>query len=205
MSNREPLPPHALVVVAHPDEGSFNHALAYAVHQVFLERGFSSVLRDLYADDFDPVLTATEARGVPASDPLLRAYTDLLIQADILAVIHPNYWGAPPAIMKGWMDRVFSQGAAYAFEKGVDQGDTPKGLLKTRAALVLNTSNTNVERERLVFGDPLERIWRDCLLNYCGITHIKRHVFGIVAASTAAERATWLKQAKEFAREITQR
>jgi NAD(P)H dehydrogenase (quinone) len=203
MPNRHRLPRRAMVVVAHPDEGSFNHALAHAVHEVFLQRGLSSTLRDLHAEKFNPVLTAAEARAVPASDPLVRAHIDLLVQADILAVIHPNYWGAPPAMMKGWMDRVFAHGAAYTFEKGADQGDTPKGLLKARAALVLNTSNTDGERERLVFGDPLERMWRDCLLNYCGIVRIERHVFRIVATSTAAERAMWIQQAREFAGEVT--
>jgi NAD(P)H dehydrogenase (quinone) len=204
MLNRRTAPRYALVVVAHPDQGSFNHALARAVHEVFQERGFSSTLRDLHAENFDPILTAAEARGGPASDPFLRAHIDLLVQADIVAVIHPNYWGAPPAIMKGWMDRVFAHGAAYAFEKGEDQGDTPKGLLRARAALVLNTSNTNEEREKLVFGDPLERIWRDCLLKYCGIARFRRHVFRIVATSSTTERAAWIQQAKQFTREITE-
>jgi NAD(P)H dehydrogenase (quinone) len=193
---------NALVVIAHPDPGSFSHALAHAVHQTFQDLEFSSVLRDLHAENFNPVLTAAEARGLAASDPACREHIDLLIQADIIAVIHPNYWGAPPAMMKGWIDRVFAHNVAYAFEKGNDQGDKPKGLLKARAALVLNTSNTAEDREAAVFGDPLERMWRDCLLTYCGIGHVKRHVFRIVATSSAAERALWIKQAQKLAADV---
>jgi NAD(P)H dehydrogenase (quinone) len=65
----------------------------------------------------------------------------------------------------------------------------PRGLLNARAALILNTSNTDDQRERQVFGDPLERIWRDCLLAYCGIVRIERRVFRIVATSDATARA----------------
>jgi putative NADPH-quinone reductase len=202
MPNRDPASHQALVVVAHPDPGSFNHALARAVNDVFLECGLRSSLRDLHAEPFDPVLTADEARGGATSDPLVRAHIDLLIRADMVAVIHPNYWGAPPAMMKGWMDRVFAHSAAYAFEKGEDQGDVPKGLLRARAALVLNTSNTDAARERDSFGDPLDRMWRECLLGYCGIAHVRRHVFRIVATATPAERVAWLRQAGELAREI---
>ncbi|MBV8747301.1 MAG: NAD(P)H-dependent oxidoreductase, partial [Xanthobacteraceae bacterium] len=172
---------NALVVVAHPDPASFNHALAHAVQQTFLEIGLRSDLRDLHAESFNPILTPAEARGLVASDPVCREHIDLLIQADIIAVVHPNYWGAPPAMMKGWIDRVFAHEAAYAFAKGNDQGDTPKGLLNARAALVLNTSNTPEDREIEVFGDPLERMWRDCLLNYCGVGYVKRYVFRIIA------------------------
>jgi len=86
------------------------------------------------------------------------AHIDLLRSA--LVVVHLNWWGAPPAIAKGWIDRAFALDAAYAFEKDVDQGDVPVGLLPIRAALVLNTSNTPEPRERDAFSDPLARIWR---------------------------------------------
>jgi hypothetical protein len=60
----------------------------------------------------------------------------------------------PLTIMKGWMDRVFAPGAAYAFEKGADTGDEPIGLVRTWSALVINTGNTPAAREQSVFGDP---------------------------------------------------
>jgi putative NADPH-quinone reductase len=97
-------------------------------------------------------------------------------------------------MMKGWMDRVFAEGSTYAFEKSGDQGDIPKGLLQTKVALVFNTSNTDEERERVVFGDPLERIWKDCLLRYCGVQNVIRRVFRIIATSSDAVRQGWLDE-----------
>ena len=192
-------PPKALVVLAHPDPRSFNHALARAVRDGFEVAGATCELRDLHAEGFDPVLGADEARGRPSPDPRVVAHVGALRAADVLAVVHPNCWGAPPAMMKGWMDRVFAPGAAYAFVKGTDQGDAPVGLLRTRAALVVNTSNTPAAREAEAFGDPLDRIWRDCLLGYCGVARVERVVLRVVATSTPGERAAWLDQVRQTA------
>ncbi len=189
----------ALIVVAHPDRDSFNHALAQCVADVWQRLSFATVLRDLYAERFDPVLTLEDIRGKPARDVLVREHIALLKSADLLCVVHPNCWGSPPAMMKGWMDRVFAVNAAYAFEKGRDLGDRPRSLLRTRAALVLNTSNTTAGREAACFGDPLERIWRDCLLGYCGVSEVTRHVFRVVSTSSAPEREQWLSLTQQMA------
>ncbi len=193
-----------LVVVSHPDPVSFNHALARAVVAAWREAGVAVALADLHAIGFDPILDLDEARGRPSGDALVAAQIEALAKSDLLAVVHPNCWGAPPAMMKGWMDRVFAPGAAYAFAKGEDDGEAPIGLLRGKAALVLNTSNTSAEREASAFGDPLDRIWRDCLLDYCGFERIDRRVFRIVATSREEDRHGWLADAAEAARALAQ-
>jgi NAD(P)H dehydrogenase (quinone) len=100
-------------------------------------------------------------------------------------------------MMKGWMDRVFAEGSAYAFERSIDHGDSPKGLLHTKTAIVFNTSNTDEDRERIEFGDPLERIWKDCLLGYCGVQRTLRRVFRIIATSSTGHREAWLREVSE--------
>jgi putative NADPH-quinone reductase len=74
-----------------------------------------------------------------------------LLTSGLLAVVHPNCWGAPPAMMKEWIDRVFASQVAYTFPKGEDTGDEPIGLLATRAALVLNTGTTLPDRGTRAF------------------------------------------------------
>ena len=186
----------AIVVVGHPAPDSFNHALAKLVADTWRQAGCDVAFHDLTAEAFDPRLTAAEARGAMTTDPLVQAHIADLVAADLLCVVHPNCWGAPPAIMKGWIDRVFAPNAAYAFAKGEDAGDAPSGLLPLRGALILNTGNTPVAREDAVFGDPLGRIWRDCVLGYCSKAHVERALFGVVATSTDADRAGWLVQTK---------
>ena len=189
----------ALVVVGHPAPGSFNRAIAEAIRETWAAAGCEVRFHDLVEEGFDPHLTAAEARGQASVDPLVLRHIAELRDSDLLAVIHPNCWGAPPAIMKGWIDRVFAPDAAYGFIKGVDQGDVPVGLLATKVALVVNTGNTPLEREREAFGDPLERMWRDCILNYCGVRTVMRSLFGVVATSSDEERRRWLDEAAALA------
>jgi putative NADPH-quinone reductase len=164
-----------------------------------LAAGCQVRFHDLVEEGFDPRLTAAEARGQATADPLVRQHITELRDSDLLAVVHPNCWGAPPAIVKGWIDRVFAPDAAYGFIKGVDQGDVPVGLLATKAALVINTGNTPLDREREAFGDPLERMWRDCILHYCGVGEVMRALFGVVATSSEDERRRWLLEAATLA------
>jgi NAD(P)H dehydrogenase (quinone) len=192
----------ALVVVCHPAAYSFNHALAEAVRAAWTSAGCDVVFHDLYAEGFDPLLSASEARGTSTADKTVAAHIAELRACDLLAVIHPNCWGAPPAMMKGWIDRVFAPEVAYTFAKGVDSGDDPIGLLRTRAALILNTGNTPAEREKNHFGDPLDHIWRRCILEFCGVKHVSRALFGVVATSSRDERRAWLEQAGKMAREM---
>ncbi|MFY8106074.1 MAG: NAD(P)H-dependent oxidoreductase [Elstera sp.] len=196
--------PRLLIVTAHPDPHSFTRALTERMAVAGRSAGAEVDLCDLYREDFDPRLTISEAKGLPTDDPAVQAHIARLVAADGLIIVHPNWWGGPPALMKGWIDRVFAPGAAYDFEKKIDEGGTPIPLLKTRAALVVNTSNTAADREQAVFGDPLERMWRDCLLSYCGVRQIDRWVLRIIATSTPGQRALWLDEAETRVRGLIQ-
>jgi NAD(P)H dehydrogenase (quinone) len=189
----------ALIVLGHPAPGSFNHALAETIRQTWEGAGCDVTFHDLAADGFDPRMTASEAREGATKDPIIQRHIADLCTADLLAVVHPNTWGAPPAIMKGWIDRVFAENAAYGFEKGADQGSAPVGLLKIKSALVINTGNTPLDRERDHFHDPLDAIWRTCILGFCGVPHITRRLFGVIATSTDADRKAWLAQTAALA------
>lgn len=184
-----------LLVLAHPRPGSFNHALAEAARGALLEAGHDAVLHDLYAERFDPVLPAAEVRGAP-DDPLVRRHCEEVAAADGLVLVHPNWWGQPPAILKGWVDRVLRAGVAYRFAEGDGGEGVPVGLLRARQAVVLNTSDTPPERERREFGDPLDTLWRNCILRYCGVEGVERITYGVVVTSTPAERAAWLADAR---------
>ena len=71
----------------------------------------------------------------------------------LILIFHPNWWGQPPAILKGWIDRVFRLGVAYDYPPDVGPEGAPTGLLRATCGLVFNTSNTPWEREVAVFGN----------------------------------------------------
>jgi putative NADPH-quinone reductase len=72
------------------------------------------------------------------------------------------------------------------------------GLLRARTAVVFNTSNTPPEREMELFGDPLDRLWKTCILDFCGVKNVVRETFSVVIASTPKQRAEWLGRAEEI-------
>lgn len=188
-----------LIVLAHPDASSFNHALARAVEDALTAAGHEVSLRDLYSEGFDPVLPAAELASACELPADIEAWCREVASADGLVIVHPNWWGSPPAMLKGWIDRVIRPGYAYNFLEGDAGEGVPVGRLAARAALVLNTANTPVEREIAVFGDPLEHIWRACVFDLCGITNVTRRTFTVVVTSTPAERAAWLDEARSLA------
>jgi putative NADPH-quinone reductase len=190
-----------LVVLAHPSPASFNHAIADAVITTATEDGHTAALVDLYRDGFDSHLPTEEIPTDGDVAPEIKAMCRELKSTDGIVIVHPNWWGQPPAILKGWVDRVFRPGIAYRFLEGDDGGGVPEGLLTARAALVFNTANTPEKRERSVFGDPLELLWKNCIFDLCGVDTFYRRMFTVVVDSTEEERAGWLEEVRTAVRE----
>ena len=189
------------LILAHPDPDSLNHALAATAADELRRLGHAVNFHDLHAEGFDPALPAAELRRGAALPPAVQRHCDELAAADGVVIVHPNWWGQPPAILKGWIDRVVRPGVAYDFLEGDNGEGVPLGLLKAKAALVLNTSNTASLRERKVFGDPLELIWRNCVFSLCGVPRFRRRTFNTVVTSTLAERQAWLEETRQLAAE----
>ena len=185
------------VILGHPYKESFNAAMAAAAVETLKEHGHTVSFHDLYREQFNPVLPETELVSDVPEASLTALHPREIRQADGIVIIHPNWWGQPPAIMKGWVDRVLREEVAYTFAKGDNGSGLPIGLLKAKAALVFNTSNTPEEREQSVFGDPLQRIWKDCIFAFCGVTAFERKMFRIIADSTPGDRREWLKEVRE--------
>jgi putative NADPH-quinone reductase len=188
-----------LLILAHPDPESFNHAMASAIRSTLERLGHAVGFHDLYAEQFDPILPAEEISRNAALPEVVRRHCRELADAEGLVIVHPNWWGQPPAILKGWVDRVFRPDVAYRFLEGDGGEGVPEGLLKIRTAAVFNTSNTPKERELAVFGDPLERLWGDCIFGLCGIRKFHRRTYRVIVTSTAAERMAWLEEVRFLA------
>ncbi len=188
----------ALSVVANPSTASFSHAMWNAAGGVLRQRGCVLHEHDLYAERFDPVQAVGEADNTSSSNELVETHCQELATADIILVFHPNWWGQPPAILKGWIDRVFRLGVAYSYAPGVGYEGVPTGLLRARQALVFNTSNTPDEREKAEFGDPLAGLWKRCVFSLCGVDNVVRRIYAPVAASTASQREQWLQDVRQL-------
>jgi putative NADPH-quinone reductase len=185
------------IILAHPNPGSFNHAIANTAADTLRRNGHKVILHDLCQEQFPPLLSAAELQKDAKLDSAVARHCKEIAKADGIIIVHPNWWGMPPAILKGWIDRVLRPEVAYRFVEG-DQGEgVPVGLLKARAAIVFNTANTPEERERKVFGDPLETLWKNCVFDLCGVKNVQRRTFAVVITSTPQQRAAWLAEVRE--------
>ena len=191
-----------LVILGHPTPGSFNHAIAERTVSTLEAMGHDVTFHDLQAENFDPMLPGAE---IPEKGPVpaeIASHCKELASADGIVIVHPNWWGQPPAILKGWIDRVFRPGVAYEFEEGDSGEGVPVGLLKADIAVVFNTSNTPLMREISAFGDPLERLWRDCIFDLCGVKDFNRRTFQMIVTSTEEQRKDWLDKVEVMVRDV---
>lgn len=192
---------NVLLILAHPDTGSFNHSISEAAAHQLIKNGHDVVFHDLYLEKFDPLLPAGEIPSEVKLPFQIEKYCNELQSADGIIIVHPNWWGQPPAILKGWVDRVIRQGIAYKFLEG-DKGEgIPVGLLKAETAIVFNTANTPHERENDVFGDPLQLLWKDCIFDLCGVRKFYREMFTVIVTSSAEMRKEWLSRVRDIVSE----
>lgn len=129
------------VILCHPDLDSFNHAIANAYRDAVRAAGQAVVLRDLYAMGFDPVLKSAEqptSEGFAQSADVL-AELDVIQGSDVFVLIYPIWFGTPPAMMKGYIERVLASGV-----KPLEvRNQAPTTLLGGKRLLSLTTSAMN--------------------------------------------------------------
>jgi len=99
-----------LLIYCHPVPESFCAALRDAAAQTLRERGWELKLVDLYAEGFDPILSADERRNMDRAptDPALAPHIENLRWAQAVLFVYPTWWYGLPAMLKGWLDRVWA-------------------------------------------------------------------------------------------------
>lgn len=183
------------VILGHPNPDSFCHAIARVVVDTLRADQHNVRLHDLHAEGFDPLMGASEVRTRVSDNALVEQHCAELATAEGLVVVHPSWWGMPPAILKGWIDRVVRPGIAYELQADASGARTvhvPK--LKVTTALVFNTSDLPAEIERSKFGDTLGVVWKSYIAGLSGITDLRRQSFAVMGTSTPAMRSQWLEQ-----------
>ena len=98
---------YIIVVVAHPNHQSFNHAIANVAQTTLEEKDHEVIFHDLYAEEFNPILPTIETQLDYELASEIKPYCQEISKADGIIIVHPNWYGMPPAILVGWVDRVF--------------------------------------------------------------------------------------------------
>jgi NAD(P)H dehydrogenase (quinone) len=164
-----------LVVLAHPIEDSFNAALAKSIVEALEAKGEEVIFKDLYKMNFNPTLTAQEMAEVRegALRDDIKIEQELIKECDNFIFIYPLWWASLPAILKGYIDRVFSYGFAYAYN---EQGEVD-GLLKGKSIVNITTQGTpNEYYEASGMFDALNKTIDSGIFEFCGMS-VKEHIF----------------------------
>jgi putative NADPH-quinone reductase len=156
-----------LVVYAHPLSDSFAAALRDTVVQRLHAAGHEVDHCDLYAESFDPVLTAAERRAYNTQHPDLSAvdaHVARLRAAEALVLCFPTWWYGMPAILKGWFDRVWTNEIAYRLVEGARR---PTPLLGNIRRLVVVTTHGSSKWINAVEGEGGKRVVNRSLRAMC--------------------------------------
>jgi len=163
------------VILSHPDPKSFNASAAETYAAAVRELGQTAEVHDLYARTFDPRLPAHEIPWRPdfAPAPEVAAERAWIADADVLVFVYPLWFNAPPAMLKGYVERVLGMGFAYATDAG---GTRP--LLTSKCLISITTSGAPsawvqesgaLERLRAGFDDHLGAVCGLAVLDHLHI------------------------------------
>lgn len=130
----------AVLIVAHPDPGSFTHAIARRVADGLVAAGHDVIVHDLYAEGFAAAMSADERHAyhgdVPVLDPLVAQHIADITDANTLIYVYPTWWSSMPAILKGWFERVMVPGVGFVFDA---KGKVRPGLTNVRRLVGIST------------------------------------------------------------------
>ena len=181
-----------LLLLGHPRSNSLNRAIAETSVAVLKKLGHEVIFHDLYQEGFDPVLPAGEENLPDTELPAyLQEHLRHFKEAEGIVIVHPNWWVGPPAILRGWIDRVVRQNSCYNFTK-----DGVISHVGGKTVQIFSTSNTPREIEMNVYGDPIENFWKVIVFGLLGTQSFERRNFESVAMSTPEERKSWLEEAE---------
>jgi NAD(P)H dehydrogenase (quinone) len=181
-----------LIIYVHPSDGSLNHHFMQTVVETLQSKNHEIEIRDLYRLNFNPILSLKDLKGQRmgkvAAD--VKQEQDYISWADHITFIYPIWWTGMPAIMKGFIDRVFSYGFAYRYDQGIQ-----KGLLIGKQTTVINTHGKSQEDyESIGMNKALSLTSDKGVFTYCGL-QINQHFFFDKADKANAETIEkWISQ-----------
>lgn len=181
----------ALILFAHPNPRSFCAAIKQVVEESLIEQKISVDVRDLYVMGFNPVLKgedfiAIKSGQLPAD---IADEQDRIRSVDLIIIICPIWWAGLPAILKGYLDRIFTFGFAFG---PAPQGGM-QGLLQDKKAILIHTmGNSHQSYESSGMFKSLNQTLEQGVITYSGIEILDHHYFSSIPTSTLEERHAYL-------------
>jgi NAD(P)H dehydrogenase (quinone) len=163
-----------LIIYAHPNPASLNHFFKQTVVESLENLKEQIVVRDLNEINFNPVLSLDDMNGQRIGQVAedVKKEQDFITWADRIIFVYPIWWTGMPAVMKGYIDRVFSYGFAYQYDQGIQTG-----LLKGKKTIIINShGKSNAEYSESGLDKALALTSDTGIFNYCGF-EIQQHFY----------------------------
>ncbi len=175
---------HALII-AHPAPQSFTATMAKSYATALVEAGHEVLVRDLYRMEFDPRLGAEEIPRPEGFAPRedVKAEREQLADVQAFALFYPVWFNAPPAMLKGYIDRVFGMGFGYGMG---EDGNAP--LLSGRS--LLSVSSSGAPKSWLMetgCWDAMRKLFDEHVAGVCGLAMLDHLHFGAITPNITAE------------------
>ena len=185
-----------LVINGHPNEESFNHALTQAYINGAKNTGYN--VKEVWIGrlSFNPNLQHGYQKRMDWEPDLVEAW-EKIQWADHLVWVHPVWWGGFPAIMKGFIDRLFLPGMAFKYRENSVWWDK---LLTGKTAHIITTLDQPGWYYRMFYSRPSVNQLKKTILEFCGVKPVKVSYLGIIKRSSPEQRAKWLQKAEAMGR-----
>lgn len=186
----------ATIVFAQPGNNSFAHEILHKVTASLDKAGISYNLRDLYKLNFNPVLTTADMQRITEGNVTddIGEEQHIVTDADLLVMVYPIWWWSQPAILKGWIDRVFTNNFAFRYE-----ANGPVGLLTNKQAVVLTCTNeSDAELRQNGFDTLIKKQIVDGILSFSGFKQVLHHNFAGVNEKTRQKLITQLDEVERI-------
>ncbi len=190
--------PRVFVVYCHSNAKSYTRAVLDAVLSGLADARCDVDLLDLYASEFDPVLVVDEEHRRRDLDHVeyTRAHRESLARCDAVVFVYPVWWGGFPAMLKGFIDRVFVSGLAYSFRDRPKDAVLPEGLMKGKEAHFFYTLDSP---SLVALVDPGWFSNYFTVFKYCGFRAVNRYYLPRLKLTTREQREAWLVRVRERA------
>ena len=183
-----------LIIQGNPDKKSFCHALAESYKKGAL--GSKADVKEIKIGEieFNPNLRFGYKKRVELEEGLIESQ-HLIKWADHLVFVYPTWWGTMPALLKGFIDRVFLPGFGFQYRDDSVWWDK---LLKGKSARLIVTMDTPPWYFRLIYGQPGHKAMKKSTLGFCGIKPVRISSIGPVKSSKKRKRTNWLNRAQKL-------
>jgi NAD(P)H dehydrogenase (quinone) len=190
-----------LVIYANHSHSSFNHAVLKELEEKISLEGGELIIRDLYEINFQPVLTSFELGELRSGNILqdVAVEQDFIRWADVIHFIYPIWWTGMPAILKGYIDRVYAYGFAYMSAK-----NGTIGLLKGKRVFVYNTLGQSKEEYEKEMFNALNLTSDTGIFNFCGMEVVDHLYFPSIMRVTGEVRKKYLSEVENATKKLYQ-